>query len=134
MSSLEELQGLLDGRGVEYEVIEPEDGDGGGLRWACEAADAYVEATFNSDDSEFLCLEFDRLITPARAVDVILGQTCELKFVNDYRVKEHVLSWGVICTNCGKFHELTHGKDWKHCPECGAIIVKRDEVEHEKAK
>ena len=119
-SATDRLRELLDERGVEhYDGTER-------TLWGYEQTGEDTGIyRFAASEISGGFLQFDMFrITPEQAIAATLGAgTCHMEPVKTYQVSEYVTSWGCVCSNCGTFHEFTHGEGWKYCPTCRAEVV-----------
>lgn len=113
MTATDRLRELLDERGVDYRVSA--------TGYSIDIG-PYTTAYANRSDTT---LDVSlRQVTPEQAIVATLGSgTCHMEPVKNYQVSEYATSWGCVCSNCGTFHEFTHGKGWKYCPICRAEVV-----------
>lgn len=122
MTATDELRAQLDKRGVEWDA-DDEIMDDGSISQVTYWYSNDIEWSADGRD-EYLAFDAVQLITPEQAIAATLGAgTCQMEPVMNYHVSKSVTAWGCVCSNCGSFHEFTHGDRWSYCPRCGAKKV-----------
>ena len=114
MTATDELRLMLDERGVMWDY---------GITGATTTKFSVngIDLTFTPMRDGLVC---STILSPEQAIAATLGAgTCQMEPVMNYHVSKSVTAWGCVCSNCGSFHEFTHGDRWRYCPRCGAKVV-----------